>query len=281
MKINKILVPVDFSESSVNGLNWACHFAEKIHAELILFHAFELKKSYYENVSFNDPTVITKDLKDEKKERLKELALHTGYKKKISFEYIAESGNFQKTLKEVVDKNKIDIVIIGSEGAENQRNYLFGSNTIEIIKKNGLPLLIVPQKMGFSKIDKIVFATSFSIENLEPILFLAKLSDELQASLTLLHIASEDIETEEKRLTNYQRLIAKNNPGKTIHFELLYHETILDGINEYVLKNQVDLLAVYHRIRHNFFDDFFNPSLSEDLALFTAAPVIVFSNESL
>ena len=281
MKINKILVPVDFSESSINGLNWACHFAEKIQTELILFHAFEIKKSYYENVSFNDPTVITKDLKDEKIERLKELALHTGYKKKINFEYIAESGNFQKTLKEVVDKNNIDIVIIGSEGAENQRNYLFGSNTIEIIKKNGLPLLIVPQKIGFSKIDKIVFATSFSIENLEPILFLAKLSDQLQASLTLLHIASEDIETEENRLTNYQRLIAKNNPGKTIHFELIYHETILDGINEYVIKNQVDLLAVYHRIRHNFFDDFFNPSLSEDLALFTAAPVIVFSNESL
>ncbi len=281
MNINKILVPVDFSESAVNAMHWACSLAEKLKAEIILFNAFEIKKSFYENESFSDIMVLTKDIRDEKKEKLKELALHTGYKKKIVFDYLAESGSLQNTLKDAVKKTNSDLIIMGSAGAEDQRNYLFGSNATDVIRNLDLPLLIVPVKSTFSELKSIVFASTFSIEDLEPILFLSALSNQLDAKLTLLHIGSDDIDIEESRMEDYRKLIDRNNPGKTIYYELLYHETILDGINEYIKTNNVDLLGINHRVRHDFFDDFLNPSLSEDMGLYANAPVMVFSTETL
>jgi nucleotide-binding universal stress UspA family protein len=41
--VRKILVPIDFSEDSANGLNYAVSLAQKTQAELIVLHVTEKK----------------------------------------------------------------------------------------------------------------------------------------------------------------------------------------------------------------------------------------------
>ena len=41
LKMNRILVPVDFSECSLRALSYALHFAEQFHARLIVLHVVE------------------------------------------------------------------------------------------------------------------------------------------------------------------------------------------------------------------------------------------------
>ncbi len=45
-----ILVPVDFSSSSLNASNYALDLANSITAELVLFHVFQLPVLYPETI---------------------------------------------------------------------------------------------------------------------------------------------------------------------------------------------------------------------------------------
>lgn len=278
MEINKILVPIDFSEASKKALDWACSFAERFKAELLIMHVFELKKSYYEHESIGNNQVLTRDIKDEKIERLKTMIVQKGISKRVSVEYITESGNFHTRLKEAINIHDVDFVVMGTEGAEDWENYLFGSDAVKVLGYCNKLLAVIPAQNGEIKIKKMAFASDFSIEELEPILFMAQLARLFNATINIIHVGINQIEKNETQLLNFKKLIDKNIEGQHIQYHLLMKDNIVDGLKEFTINNQIDILGINHHMADGFFDEVMYPSITKDLEMYQNIPLLVFSS---
>lgn len=156
-KIQKILVPVDFSEQSANGLRYAASLADEMKAELIVLHIFDKEKegSFLERLatfegwpmSSNDCTVrIPSDVWM----REKALDLYNFIQEVIRRPYqftikkMVRIGNPAKEIRAVARQEKIDLIVLESR-KKSFFSYLSARGTFQkLISKFPYPVLLTP-----------------------------------------------------------------------------------------------------------------------------------------
>lgn len=142
-----VLVPVDFSETSVNAATYAVKMFTGVYGvTLVLFHVYE--KPEHANSSKRELS----DLKD----RLFEIGI-------VKMEKVMLEGlDFIDTTETWLKKNPVDMIIMGITGRGKIGQALIGSNTLTLIKKNYCPLMIVPANAKFNQLKNIALASDFT-----------------------------------------------------------------------------------------------------------------------
>jgi len=108
-------------------------------------------------------------------------------------EVIIEEGSLWLTLKSVVEKNKIDLIVLGTRGRLGLGKFFLGSVAEEIFRQAPCAVLTVgpssqaePPRDG--KFTEILYATDFNPESVAAASYAVSLAQEFQAHLTLLHV---------------------------------------------------------------------------------------------
>ncbi|MFO7526061.1 MAG: universal stress protein [Ignavibacteriaceae bacterium] len=150
LKINKILVPIDFSDYSKAALRYAVNFAQLFNAEIILIYVVE-PVIYPPDFSMGQiaiPTVTT-EFDERAKEELKKLAnneipVHT------NVQTVLKTG---KPFVEIIDtaaEMDVDIIIIATHGHSGVEHILFGSTAEKVVRKAPCPVLTIREPVkGF------------------------------------------------------------------------------------------------------------------------------------
>src|SRR5690606_1822303 len=107
-------------------------------------------------------------------------------------------------IKEIVDRENIELIIMGSKGNSNLKEVFLGSSTVRILKSiKKCPVLIIPGKAGFSSPDEIAFVTDFNrYYTASEIQTIIQLANYLNITVRIVHIQKEI-----KSLTELQRFI--------------------------------------------------------------------------
>jgi len=92
------------------------------------------------------------------------------------------------------------------------------------------------------------------------------------SEITLLHIIESGKDTTELNKKEFEKIKCAVNYGK-IRLELVKEENILEGINDYVNSNNVDILAMTIKKR-SLFDKIFSRSLTKKMAYHTKVPLL-------
>jgi nucleotide-binding universal stress UspA family protein len=105
-------------------------------------------------------------------------------------------GDLWPTLKEMVDQQKVDLIVMGTHGRKGVRRALLGSAAEEIFRKASCPVLTVgphvsPNTERRLAMKQILFATDFSPESLAALPFAVSLAQEHQSNLTLLNVTGK------------------------------------------------------------------------------------------
>jgi len=173
MKINHIVCPIDFSETSLKALRFAAQIAHKNSAHIHLIHAFD--KPYYSVASGAGTISYAVDAEAATELRtgiskefdivagMPELKGLTVYKKLI--------GDVQPwKFYEEMDAAKMDLIVMGTRGATGiLHGGLIGTNTERVIRSAPVPVISVPDGFENHEIKRILFATDFS-EDVSPAL---------------------------------------------------------------------------------------------------------------
>ncbi|MEM1135914.1 MAG: universal stress protein, partial [Bacteroidota bacterium] len=154
--INNILVPIDFTETSVHALVQAINLAKKSNAKLILFHAFhrpmvpvEAEKDI--EVSFLEKRKKSINAKFEKLlEEQPELT-------KTPHEFHKELGVSIDCILNAIDKFNIDFILMGTKGAHGFEA-IWGSKAAKVAKSAKCPVLVIPDNTEIGQIKKIGIA---------------------------------------------------------------------------------------------------------------------------
>lgn len=135
-----ILVPVDFSDSSLNALDIAAGIAKKNKA--ILYLLFIDEPSYTRQ---EDKEVLYTDDKA-RAERITRLLYSIKDQHDIIPNVITKNGHVVETVIDTAMSEKVSLIIMGTFGETGSREHFIGTNTYNVIKYSDIPVLSIPPK---------------------------------------------------------------------------------------------------------------------------------------
>ena len=141
--IQRILVPIDFSEHSKNALRHAISYAKQFDAELLLMYVVEPTVNAAD-LSFGQVALPSneKELRQRGKTGLEDLAKKQ-VGKRARVRTIIRTGKPFVEIINVAREEKIDLVIIATHGHSGVEALLFGSTTEKVVRKAHCPVLVV------------------------------------------------------------------------------------------------------------------------------------------
>lgn len=155
-EIKNILVPTDFSNSSVNALNYAIEMAKVCHAEINVLHAYRLIEFESEDHRKN-PSEFKRRLENDIQSKFNEIS--QGFPSASeSVKCMAYVGFPEDVIEFYLAAQPTDLIVMGALG-ESRSNAQFGSTFNAVAMAVDLPVLAVPDDAVFNGWKKI-FLTS-------------------------------------------------------------------------------------------------------------------------
>ncbi len=263
------LVPVDFSDTSINAAEYAVALTKDISgANIILYNV-------YSRISFAALTEkeegSRKMVTDQELQDLKE-NLSTGNDTNITTE--SEEGSFLECIEQYVLGNHIDMVIMGITGSSRIKQVFMGTNTLNVVRRINTPVMIIPPNAKFEGLKKILFTSDFKdVARTTPFVSLKNILDTFKPKLEILNVDSEHyIELTDEFKIERESMNDKLSSYDP-EFSFLRAYDFLEGINRFVETKEVDaIITVPHK--HSFLSQLFKTSHTKKLAYHSHVPII-------
>lgn len=154
-KIEKILIPIDFSETSLLAIEHAGFIAQVFKAELILLHVIE---KYWEQFSVIQPELmvpVPNDFENAIEKKLEETAAAIRSKYGVKSTCITSEGHVFSEILAISKEHNVDLLVMGTHGTSGIMEFFIGSNTYKVVTQSECPVLSVQghaKKIGFKDI---------------------------------------------------------------------------------------------------------------------------------
>ena len=145
-KINKILVPIDFSLPSKEAADQAIHFARFYEASLEFIHVIEqdIHPSFYAS-GIDSIFQIDKGLQQRVIENLHDF-LADQLPPNIQTDFLVREGKSHKEIVDWAKNHEIDLIVIATHGLSGLDYVLLGSTTEKVVRWATCPVLTVKQQ---------------------------------------------------------------------------------------------------------------------------------------
>lgn len=142
-KLNKILVPVDFSECSNKAVQYAETMAKQFGAELILLHVVEEYLPTSELVLL-DTTALLREVRDTAKRDVTKLRDQLDPHLKAAAE--VRSGTPYNEIVRTAKQLDADLIIMSTHGRTGFAHTFMGSTTERVVRHAACPVLVVRER---------------------------------------------------------------------------------------------------------------------------------------
>jgi nucleotide-binding universal stress UspA family protein len=143
IKLRKVLVPTDFSESARRAFSYGVSFAREFKAELVLLHVVENLTVGYASDLFPVPMAeVFQEISGYAKAELAKLAEEAKQKQVAVSELVAQGKPSAEIIRYAAE-NAVDMIVLGTHGKGMLDQALFGSTTERVVRRAPCPVLTV------------------------------------------------------------------------------------------------------------------------------------------
>ncbi|WP_281322193.1 universal stress protein [Flavobacterium aestivum] len=272
--MKKILFPTDFSDASKNAFIYALKLADAIDAEIITLHVYELDSPAYLDVS-----IYLREIYE-----YEQLSDFENYKDEVPIlRSIAEANDLSHIkisnvliqgylVKEVValsKKENTDFIVMGTRGVTHLREIFLGNVTTKIMSECNATVLAVPEKCKYQPIDKILFATKFNMDDIEPLKKVQVFASFFHSHIDCLNIKPPHTVYKDDFVVDFKNIFKEH--------DIAFHSELSNDIEGVILnfieKNNINMIAIHERHR-GFFEKLFEVSLSKKLTFHINIPIL-------
>lgn len=267
--MKKMLVPVDFSETAENALNFAVQMAEWLKCEMVLFHVVYTPAfiaDEYSQVVL--PTfALQKDCEKELKKKCRKIAEKND---RLAVSHACTFGVPSDEILRFAEEHAVDLIVIGIQGVGYLTERLIGSTASAVIKDAACPVFVIDKKVAFKVPRKMVVAVDFvEGKKQDGIKRLKEFSDVFKAHVYLLHVYEGSLDNaSEKRMALETAL-----DGIDHSFCYSENDDPVQAINAFVEKLQMDLVVMFPRKR-SLVNRIFHESISKKMAFHSLVPLL-------
>lgn len=255
-----VIVPVDFSETSLHAARYAAQLLRGHHGvTLLLYHSYG---------DASEATVANTTLEELRKELLESYI--------IKIDFLAhEENDFVEGLEKAARHRKADMIIMAIKGKSALAQVFFGSNTLKIVERKVCPVLIIPENASFSPLKNVMLTSDFKntlsttpsvpikdfLDLFHPQLHVVNVDKDHYISLT------EDYEAEKQEL---KKMFIKYKPE--FYFMRLYD--IDEAINLFAESRNIDLIIIIQK-NQSFLEKLLKVSRTKTLSYHSKMPILV------
>ncbi len=278
--MRKIVVPTDFSENAFNALKYACEIFKYEQSEIFILHAFA--DEVYQLGNITDRAQLNRR-KDEVEQRsaksLKDL-LHEireySPNPKHSLKTIPAFGSLIDEVNDLVNRENIDIVVMGTRGAANDRSITFGSNTLMVMKYVQCPVVAIPEGYAYHAPRELLFPTNYLIPyKRRELKLLCELTGSFRSNIHLLYI--DPMKKLSLRQEDNKDFLKRELKKANLTFETTEEKDKTIAITKYIVHQNIDMLVMVNT-RHSHLEDMLMPSTVNTLGLHIKIPFLVLQN---
>lgn len=143
IQIKKILVPTDFSEFSLNAVNYAVELATRFEAEISLIYVLQDAVALFPEpgVAFPAPGNYLQELQESSQQALDRL--RESLPSAMTIHTVLRNGPPFVEIVRYAKEEKFDLIVIGTHGRSGLAHMLLGSVAEKVVRKAGCPVLTV------------------------------------------------------------------------------------------------------------------------------------------
>jgi nucleotide-binding universal stress UspA family protein len=195
----KILFATDFSSASTAALPHAISLAGHYGSNLYFAHVIAL-----EYPDFPPPEESAAKLQQAREftERELERLLGAARQKGISCQPLIGEGTIWNVLSEMILKNGIDLIIVGTHGRRGLKKLRLGSVAEEVLRMAPCPVLTVGPKISETpsvdiQLVHVLYAVEFAPDTSHAAAYAVSLAEEYRAQLTFIKILEKTVASPE------------------------------------------------------------------------------------
>ena len=170
-----VIVPVDFSETSLNAARYAAHMYEfRADVKVMLYHVVS-----NEQEKANATSMLNN--------------LRNNLSAKVNFiEAVVDSGSdFIDSLSEYAKSVKAYLIIMGLTGKTPLEQRFSGTNTLKMTERNVCPILIIPPSVNYQKIQNVLIASEMKdVDETPTIRMVKRVLDDFKPNVHILNVDS-------------------------------------------------------------------------------------------
>jgi nucleotide-binding universal stress UspA family protein len=271
--MKNMIIPIDFSEDSLKGIELALLFTRKQYTNIQLVYV--QKKS----ADYNSPGYFEEEKKWAEK-KFKDII--ASYEPRLGndsrLRYIIKSGKIYKEIVSQVESYKEAMVITSTHGASGFEEFFMGSNAFKIISATEKPVLTIRTKSIPDDIRQIVMPLDVTVDSRQKVPITAALAELFGAEVHIITVTSSRGQRITKRLEAYSKQAAGYFTAKKVPFrqKSLYGENLVDLIVIYADSVNADLISIMKEQSRSLS---FMGNLTHQLLNHATIPVLTLSNK--
>ncbi|MBL7763086.1 MAG: universal stress protein [Chitinophagaceae bacterium] len=254
-----VIIPVDFSETSLNAARFAAQMLSgSKDTRIVLYSMFEDEEDSETTGTYLESLKAELELKGNKEiECVKELA-----------------DDLIDSIERLVFQKAATLVVMGITGKSPIKQLLVGSNTLKLVEKNICPVMIIPPDAAFNGVNNILFTSDFQeVKESTPVLYIKTVLDFFKANLHIVNVSNEhyvslteQFQSEREKLLG---LLKEYNP----EFYFIGMNDFHEAIEQFVKDKNIDLIITIPRF-HSGITSIFKLSATKKLVFHSSVPVL-------
>lgn len=271
--MKNIIVPIDFSNTSAHALEVAASIAKEKSATLYVLHMLELNRAMLTSTEGFHPEQTVFLIKLAEK-HLNEF-LDKPYLKDVKVVPIIKHYKVFAEIANVAKEKDVDLIVMGSEGADGLKEMFVGSNTEKVVRNSDIPVLVIKSRISDFSPKEIVFACDLKNENIHAFQRAKAIADTFAAELKLVYVntpGDDFLSTAEiqEKIQSFSELV-----GFDLLIAIYNDYNVERGILNFGMETGADMIGVPTHGRKGL-SHFFMGSIGEDIANHAAMPVVTF-----
>lgn len=255
--MKKILVPTDFSKTSITALETAFEIAKKAGATIFVLHVVEeaTPDSYKITGEWRDDNwedkLFTFKLLERAKAQLEKLVMDPRFS---AVKLVGELrlGNPFHGMNTIISEQKVDLVVMGTRGKTNLESMVIGTNTERVVRHSHCPILTVQKRPSSSDFKNIVYATAMSKDE-EVFSRIVKRTQQLyDSTIHLVRINTPGDFQRDRVVKDYMNKFAKSLQLKNFTINVYNDVSEEEGILYFADSIDADLIAMATHGRTGF-----------------------------
>lgn len=288
-KLNRVLVPIDFSAYSQRAADVAIHFAAKAKSEVQFFHAYYVPIASGVlpiEVTFTGELFSGESLHIIQEKVHKDMESFVATLKKrmadgeiplVKFKTIIQEGIPEEEIIRFSKSYKPALIVMGTRGKNQHHDDFLGSVTAEVIDRIKIPVFAIPEASRINKIEDVknlAFIAQFSQKDLISFDKLMRMNSDADFKVHFLHISNKIDQWDEVSLTGMQDYILKMYPKLKATYGIIDGRNVFSSMEDYIRKYDIDAIAMTVHKR-NIFATLFHPSIANQMLFHTDTPILV------
>lgn len=279
--MKKILFPTDFSETANNAFVYALKLAKSIDAEIYVLNTYEMPvisttsagqpeliQNVYNSIELNNFDNYKKQVP-----KLRSIATDVDCGD-IKLTFIFEEGIMLSILHKIIRDENIDFIVMGTNGNSGFEKKLLGSNTVHVMENVDIPILSVPRKAEFKRLNNFGFATMLRDSDKAGLRQIIKIAKSLNADVKVLHVLRKENPAAMDVLNSWKEEFNDEN----VTFHTVLNEKLDESVFFFIDDQLIDVMCIVKR-HLNFFEKIFTTSLSKQLSYHADVPVLVLKEQ--